>query len=50
MNSTHMCLSIKTSYVRIKKVKGIDYILSSKSNGGYNSKLKPLYTAFLHSI
>ena len=26
------------------------YILSWKSNGLYNSKLKPFYTAFLHSI
>ena len=37
---------------RIKKRQclRIDYVLSSKSNGVYNSKLKPLYTAFLHSI
>ena len=28
----------------------IDYVLSSKSNGVYNSKLKPLFTSFLHSI
>ena len=27
-----------------------DYILSWKSNVIYNSKLKSLYTAFLHSI
>ena len=27
-----------------------DNVLSSKSNGVYNSELKPLYTAFLHSI
>ena len=26
------------------------YVLSWKSNGVYNPKLKPLYTAFLHSI
>ena len=34
----------------IKIDKGIDYVLSWKSNGVYNSKLKPLYTDFLHSI
>ena len=36
--------------LELKKDKGIDYVLSSKSNGVYNSKLNPLYTAFLHSI
>ena len=36
--------------LEMKKDKGIDYVLSWKSNGVYNSKLKPLYTAFLHSI
>ena len=36
--------------LELKKDKGTDYILSSKSNGVYNSKLKPLYTAFLYSI
>ena len=36
--------------LELKKDKGTDYILSSKSNGVYNSKLKPLYTAFLFSI
>ena len=39
-----------TCYVRIKKRKGIYYILSWKSNGVYISNLKPLYNAFLHSI
>ena len=34
----------------LRKDKGIDYVLSCKSNGVYNSKLKSLYTAFLHSI
>ena len=34
----------------MKKEKGSDYILSWKSNGVYNSQLKPLYTAFLHTI
>ena len=32
-----------------KKDKGTDYVLILKSKGVYNSKLKPLYTAFLHS-
>ena len=36
--------------LELKKDKGTDYILSWKSNGVYNSKLKPLYTAFLHTI
>ena len=36
--------------LKLKKDKGTDYVLSWKSNGVYNSKLKPLYTAFLHSI
>ena len=36
--------------LELKQEKGTDYILSWKSNGVYNSKLKPLYTAFLHSI
>ena len=30
--------------------KGNDYVLSWKSKGVFNSKLKPLYTAFLNSI
>ena len=30
--------------------KDTDYVLSWKSNGVYNYKLKLLYTAFLHSI
>ena len=33
-----------------KKDKGTDYILSWKSKGIYNSKLKSLYTAYLNSI
>ena len=34
----------------LKKDKDTDNVLSWKSNGIYNSKIKPLYTAFLHSI
>ena len=34
----------------LNKKKDTDYVLSSKSKGVYASKLKPLYTAFLHSI
>ena len=41
------CLSTNTWFLRIKKV--TDYVLSWKSNGAYNSKLKLLYTAFLNS-
>ena len=36
--------------IELKKDKDIDYVFSWKSKGVYNSKLKPLYTAFLHSI
>ena len=36
--------------LQFKKDKGTDYILSWKLNGVYNTKLKSLYTAFLHSI
>ena len=36
--------------VELKKDKGTDYILSWKSKGAYNSKLKSLYTALLHRI
>ena len=36
--------------LELKKGKGNDYFLSWKSNGVYDSKLKPLYTASLHSI
>ena len=36
--------------LELKTYKGTDYVLSWKSKGVYNSKLKPLYTAFLHSI
>ena len=36
--------------LELKKDKGTDYVLSWKSKGVYNSKLKPFYTAFLHSI
>ena len=33
-----------------KKWKGTDYVLSSKSKGVYNSKLKLAYTASLHNV
>ena len=33
----------------LKEDKDIEYLLIWKSNRVYNSKLKPLYTAFLHS-
>ena len=36
--------------LELKKDKGTDYVLSGNSKGVYTSKLKPLYTAFLHSI
>ena len=36
--------------LELKKGKGTDYVLSWKSKVVFNSKLKSLYTAFLHSI
>ena len=36
--------------LEFKKEKCTDYVLSWKSNGVFNSKLKPSYTAILHSI
>ena len=36
--------------LELKKDKSTDSVLSWKSKGVFNSKLKPLYTAFLHSI
>ena len=51
-----MCLTnddgsqTNTWYVTVKKEKGTDYVLSWKSKEVNTSKIKPLYTAFLHSI
>ena len=36
--------------LELKKGKCTDYVLSWKSKGVFNSKLKPICTAFLHSI
>ena len=36
--------------LELKKDKGANYVLSWKSYGLYDSNLKPLHTAFLHSI
>ena len=36
--------------LELKKDNSIDYVFSWKSNGVYNCKLKPWYTAFLNSI
>ena len=35
---------------KLKKDQDADYVLSYKSKGLHNSKLKPLFTAFLQSI
>ena len=40
----------KLDKLELKKDRGTDYVLSWKSKKVYTSKLKPLYTAFLHSI
>ena len=37
-------------WIRIKKDKDTDYVLSRKSKGVFNCELKPLYTTFLNSI
>ena len=36
--------------LELKKGRDTDYVLSWKTKGVFNSKLKPLYTASLHSI
>ena len=36
--------------LKLKKDNGIYYVLSWKAEGVYNSKLRPLYTAFSHSV
>ena len=36
--------------LELKKGKTTDYFLTWKSEGVYNSKLKPLYTTFLHGV
>ena len=36
--------------LEFKKDKDIDYVLTWKQKGAYYSKLKPWYSAFLHSI
>ena len=43
-------LTLDTLELKKTKVLGTDYELSWKSKGLFNSKLKSLYTAFLHSI
>ena len=51
MISKHICLSTNTWCFRVKKkTKDTDYVLSWKSKGLFNSKLKTLYTAFLNSM
>ena len=40
----------KLDMLELKKNKGIDYPLCWKAKGVHNSKLKPLYTAFLYGI
>ena len=36
--------------LKLKKGKGTDYVLSWKSNGVYNSRIKPLHTTLFNSI
>ena len=44
------CLSADTWYVRVKKDKGIDYILTWKPKVVFYSKLKRIFTGWLYSI
>ena len=46
--SQKICLLTNTLY--LKKDKGTDFVFSWKLKGVYNSKLKSLYTAFLHRV
>ena len=43
-------LTLDTLELKKAKVLDTDYVLSWKSKGVFNSKLKPLYASFLHSI
>ena len=47
-----VCLLIRQQLIRQseKKEKSFDYILRWKSQGLYTSKLKLIYTAFLHGV
>ena len=47
---THFFYQPTLDTLELKKGKGTDYNLSLKSKRVFNSKLNPLYTAFLHSI
>ena len=47
---THFFYQATLDTLEIKKDKDTDYDFSWKWKGVFNSKLKPLYTAFLHSI
>ena len=40
----------KLDLLELKKDRGTDCVLSWKSNGVFDSNLKPLHTAFAHSI
>ena len=37
-------------FITLELTKGTDYVISWKSRGVFNSKLKPLFTAFFNSI
>ena len=43
-------MDLQIDTLELKKDKGTDYVINWKSKGVFSSKLKPLYTAFLHSI
>ena len=47
---THFVYQPTLDSLELKKDKGTDYVLSWRTKGVFDSKLKRLYTAFLHSI
>ena len=47
---THLFIIQHFDTLELKKDKGTHYVLSWKSMGAYNTKLKSLYNAFLYSI
>ena len=47
---THLFINQTLDTLQLKKDKRADYLLSWKSKRVFNSKLKPIYTVFLHNF
>ena len=47
---THLFINQTLDTLQVKKDKRGDYVLSWKSKGVFNSKLKPIHTVFLHNF